>query len=140
MSCQLVLQMEFQRYIIFLVILNFPPIFQRIMFWKIIWNLCCKLQNTTVTFDWAFLDQHSIHEDGSIVIVFRSETENEEPQIIHLYTIYVSFFWFFLQILSIHTFIIIFFSNNIFLVPFTGQICQRLHHQIIRRKKYTNSS
>jgi len=45
-------------------------------------------ENTTVTFDWAFLDQHSIHEDGSIVIVFRSETENEEPQIIHLYTIY----------------------------------------------------
>ena len=51
-----------------------------------------SLQNTKISFDWAFLEQHSLHEDGSIVIVFRSDSEKEkkEPHIIHLHTIYVS--------------------------------------------------
>ena len=55
-------------------------------------ELFFSLQNTKISFDWAFLEQHSLHEDGSIVIVFRSDSEKEkkEPHIIHLHTIYVS--------------------------------------------------
>lgn len=48
-------------------------------------------EDTKISFDWAFLEQHSLHEDGSIVIVFRSDKENNEPHIVHLHTIYGKF-------------------------------------------------